>query len=263
MDLFNIFNSDNNRYPVVVSIPHSGAYVPEDIRSAMLPGALLPNTDWFLKELYAFLPGMGITVISSNISRYVIDLNRDKIEDVNGKDFWTTLVYTHNTFEKPLYPFPVRPDEIQERIEKYHAPYHTAMESLIESKLQVFDKILLLDLHSFCVDFLEGADEDISLSNYENQSSTPESIEALRRVLDDQGYKVGVNIIRGRYILKNYKRLFGDKINCIQMELRYSQYIGDRYYDEEELYDWDELLFSSAQIKLQSAFTKLFNELGE
>lgn len=261
MNLFNIHNPDNHKYPVIVSIPHSGTFVPNDIRSVMLPSVVLSNVDWFLKELYDFLFNMGITVISSNISRYVIDLNRDKTEDINGEDFWTKLVHTHNTFGNPLYSRPLRPDEIQERLKQYYDPYHTTLEKLIEEKLHFFNKVLLLDLHSFCVDFIEGANEDISLSNYNNQSSTTQSIEALRDILAEQGYKVGVNVIRGRYILKNYKRIFRDNINCIQMELRYSQYIDNRYYGEEELNSWNIALFIGAKAKLQAAFTKLFNEM--
>ncbi len=261
MNLYNVFNSDTHKFPVIVSIPHSGTFVPNDIRSIMLPKVVFSNTDWFLKELYTFLPDMGITVLSSNISRYVIDLNRDKSEDMKGKDFWTALVHTHNTFAKPLYPTNLHPDETYERIEKYYEPYHMALEKLIEAKLQCFKRVLLLDLHSFCVDFIEGADEDISLSNYDWQSSTQESIKALCCVLTEQGYKVGINVIRGRYILKNYKQLFKNKIDCIQMELRYSQYIGARYYGEEELDCWDEKLFITAQKRLQAAFNKLFKEL--
>lgn len=263
MNLFNIHNPNNHKYPVIVSIPHSGTFVPNDIRSIMLPSVVLSNVDWFLKELYDFLPNMGVTVISSNISRYVIDLNRDKTEDIHGEDFWTKLVHTHNTFGKPLYSKPLHSEEIQERLKQYYDPYHTALEKLIVEKLRVFNKVLLLDLHSFCVDFIEGADEDISLSNYNNQSSTTLSIESLRDVLTEQGYKVGVNVIRGRYILKNYKRIFRDNIDCIQMELRYSQYIGNRYYGEEELNSWNTALFIGAKVKLQAAFTKLLDETEE
>lgn len=261
MSLFNIYNKDCCRYPVIVSIPHSGTCIPKYIKESMLPNIILPNMDWFLKELYAFLIEMNTTLISSNISRYVIDLNRDKNEDINGEDFWTRLVYTHNTFGKPLYSQNPTLNEIKNRIERYYNPYHKALENLIESKLKVFRKVLLLDLHSFSVDFFEGADEDISLSNYENQASTFESIETVSRVLSEQGYKTGINVIRGRYILKHYKELFSDRIDCIQMELRYSKYIGDRYYGEEELISWDESLFSTAQIKLKAAFTNLLKEI--
>ncbi len=261
MDLFNLHNADNHKYPVIVSIPHSGTFVPNEIRSGMLPSVVLSNVDWFLKELYDFLPDMGITVISSNISRYVIDLNRDKTEDINGEDFWTKLVHTHNTFGKPLYSRPLCSDEIQERLKQYYDPYHTALKKLIEEKLRFYNKVLLLDLHSFCVDFIEGANEDISLSNYNHQSSTTQSIEALRDILAKQGYKVGINVIRGRYILKNYKRIFKDNIDCIQVELRYSQYIDNRYYGEEELNSWNAALFIDAKTKLRIAFTKLFNEM--
>lgn len=43
MDLFNINNQDNPKYPVIVSIPHSGTYVPNDIRSVMLPSVILSS----------------------------------------------------------------------------------------------------------------------------------------------------------------------------------------------------------------------------
>ena len=74
MDLLNIINPQKHNYPVIVSIPHSGTFVPIDIRDKMLPNVILSNTDWFLKELYSFLETMDITTISSNISRYVVDL---------------------------------------------------------------------------------------------------------------------------------------------------------------------------------------------
>lgn|GEM_PF-4586640 len=43
--------------------------------------------------------------------------------------------------------------------------------------------------------------------------------------------------------------------------LRYSQYIDNRYYGEEELNSWNTALFIGAKTKLQASFTKLFNEM--
>ncbi|MFS8961997.1 N-formylglutamate amidohydrolase [Lactobacillus delbrueckii] len=47
---------------------------------ALLPTAVLANTDWFLRELYDFLPGRGFTVLENNLNRYLIDPNRDPNE---------------------------------------------------------------------------------------------------------------------------------------------------------------------------------------
>ena len=261
MDLLNIINAKKHKCPVIVSIPHSGTFVPIDVREKMLPNVILPNTDWFLKELYSFLELMDITIIYSNISRYVVDLNRDRISDIKGKDYRETIVYDCNTFGTPLYSIPVSSGEIQKRISQYYVPFHDELEHLINEKLSYFKKVLLLDLHSFCVNFKPGANEDICLSNYNNQTASKEIMQYFYEVLTEQGYSVGLNPIRGRYILKKYKELFQNKIECIQMELRYSQYIGNRYYGEEELSSWDTALFSSAQKKLRTAFTKLLNRL--
>ena len=41
------------------------------------------------------------------------------------------------------------------------------------------------------------------------------------------------------------------------MELRYTKYIADRYFGEEELTDRNEMLFQSAKQKLKEAFMRL------
>ena len=47
------------------------------------------------------------------------------------------------------------------------------------------------------------------------------------------------------------------------MELRYFQYINNRYYGEEELNSRNSALFTNAKARLQASFIKLFNEMEE
>ncbi|AYQ43726.1 N-formylglutamate amidohydrolase [Burkholderia aenigmatica] len=76
---FEVRNARRNTIPVLATIPHRGTHVPPDIAARMVPkhARWLCNTDWFLAELYAFLPEMGITTIMATHSRYVEDVNRD------------------------------------------------------------------------------------------------------------------------------------------------------------------------------------------
>jgi N-formylglutamate deformylase len=63
--------------PLVISIPHLGRTIPQDLRARYSSRALeLEDTDWHLDRLYAFAEQLGATVIAATVSRYVIDLNR-------------------------------------------------------------------------------------------------------------------------------------------------------------------------------------------
>ncbi len=70
MELFQVYNVDNKRYPVIVNIPHSGRYIPAEIRENFNTGITLPNMDWYLDFLYGFFKIMGVTMIVANYSRY-------------------------------------------------------------------------------------------------------------------------------------------------------------------------------------------------
>ena len=55
MKPFTIYNEEKNSYPVIISLPHSGTWLPAEMRESLLEDAVLANTDWFLPELYQFL----------------------------------------------------------------------------------------------------------------------------------------------------------------------------------------------------------------
>src|SRR6202167_6281632 len=62
---------------LIVSMPHVGARVPEEIEHGFTPVArALTDTDWYVDRLYDFVPELGASVIAACYSRYVIDLNR-------------------------------------------------------------------------------------------------------------------------------------------------------------------------------------------
>ena len=63
--------------PLLVSMPHSGLNLTPEVTAALTQNASkLPDTDWYLPQLYDFLSELGVGRIKANYSRYVIDLNR-------------------------------------------------------------------------------------------------------------------------------------------------------------------------------------------
>ncbi|OFS98917.1 hypothetical protein HMPREF3106_09105 [Granulicatella sp. HMSC31F03] len=60
---------------LLLSIPHSGLHIPEEIEVLCNPHAKRNHTDWFLPEL---VDSNSYTIIKATVSRYIVDVNRFK-----------------------------------------------------------------------------------------------------------------------------------------------------------------------------------------
>ena len=252
MQNFDCFNPDLNDFPVIFSLPHSGTLVPDDITESLNKDVPLSNTDWFLKELYSFLPEMGFTVIQNNINRYVADPNRQNFESSLDNNYRHNVVYQENTFGHSLYAEPLSKETIEQRINDFYLPYHAAIESLIRKKLEIFEDIYLIDLHSFFYypRFEKMSPADFVIGNdYDNTSSKAERL-WLTNKLFEHNYTVSDNFpFTGGKITKHYGK--NPHINSMQIEIRYNKYIEDRDFIEEELTGFNEDLFNDAQENLK------------
>lgn len=257
MKPFEIYNEEKNVYPIIISLPHSGTWLPVEMRESLREEAVLANTDWFLPELYQFLMTRGCTVIENRVNRYVADPNRES--QMAGEDYQDTVIYQQNTFGNPLYYEALSKEIISVRLEKYYWPYHHALQGLIDQKKQHFDNVYLLDLHSFAEypnnDKREPA--DFVLGNQADQTSSADLREKLSQLLEETGYSVSNNYpFRGGFITRYYGNQVG--IEALQLEIRYNQYIEKRSFGEEELTEYDPELFYQAQKRLEAVFEKLF-----
>ena len=63
--------------PLIVSIPHAGTDIPEDIDGLRSSARARHDTDFHVERLYAFASDLGATSLRTRISRTVIDVNRD------------------------------------------------------------------------------------------------------------------------------------------------------------------------------------------
>lgn len=72
-----IFTLHQGSVPLLVSIPHAGTRLPEDIARTMTPvAAHVDDCDWHLERLYGFVRELGGSVLVPANARYVVDLNR-------------------------------------------------------------------------------------------------------------------------------------------------------------------------------------------
>ena len=100
-----LFRFQKGYSPLLVSNPHSGVMIPPEIASEMTEQALVRrDTDWHLTRLYDVPCIESAAMISANMSRYVVDLNRRPDDEPLYEGFLSTSIVPRVTFaEEPIY----------------------------------------------------------------------------------------------------------------------------------------------------------------
>lgn len=252
MDIIVVINGNNNKLPFIISIPHSGLYITKEMNDMLNDNAILSNSDWYLKELYSFLEGLGFTVIINNINRYVIDPNRE-LDLTNKDNYASSLIYLKNTFSNDIYKIIPSEEEIKDRINKYYLTYHDELQKQIDYKLKTFDKVTLIDLHSFG----KNINADIVLGDDNHNTMNKKSFDMIKELFIDNGFIVKDNDpYRGGYITRKYGINSG-KCESIQIELSYQKYISNRNFGEEELPNIDKVTMNDCKKKLKKVFSSI------
>ena len=218
--------------PVLVSIPHTGVYVPEAIAADFASDYIrsLPMTDWHLHELYDFLPSLGVTTIYATYSRFVADLNRppDDTPLYPGR-FETGFVASKTFWGDDIYHTPPHAEEIARRRELVHAPYHAKLRALLDSKITRFGGAVLVDAHSVAsrANRLHGElKDDIYLGDRDARTNSGWLTEGLERSFRLAGCKVVRNDpYKGGYITDHYGRL--PEVAALQVEMAWRLYMDE------------------------------------
>ncbi|RKP52118.1 N-formylglutamate deformylase [Trinickia fusca] len=240
---FPIYSSLPGTVPLLISMPHVGTQIPDDIKASMTDvAAHVDDCDWHLERLYAFARQLGAACIVPTCARYVIDLNRPP-DDANlypGQD--TTGLLPVDTFDKaPLYLPGREPDaaEIARRRERYWQPYHDALAQQLSAIKAEHGVALLWEAHSIRSQvprFFAGRLPDFNFGTANGASAAPGLAEALaERVTQDGRYTAVANgRFKGGYITRRYG-VPGDGVHAVQLELAQITYM-----DEARPYRYDE-----------------------
>ena len=221
--------------PLLVSMPHVGTGIPEDIAATMTPAAgERADTDWHLVQLYGFLQELGASTLSARWSRYVIDLNRPP-ENTNlypGQD--TTGLCPLDTFHRePLYLAGKQPTEaeVQRRLAAYWQPYHTQLREELDRLLSEYGKVVLWDAHSIASvvpRFFDGKLPDLNFGSADGASCATALTNAIAECARADGnYTVAVN---GRFKGGHITRFYGQPeqgVHAIQLEMCQSTYMDE------------------------------------
>jgi N-formylglutamate deformylase len=261
MERYNFTEPIANRVPILLSVPHCGTLIPESMKSQYKPEktGFIDDTDWFVQDLYSFAPAMGITLLSANVSRWVIDLNRhpqSKPLYSDGRvitglcpttDFLGNNLYVDNRSE-------VNAHDLDDRVRTYYQPYHQKIQSTLQDLKSEFGKALLWDCHSirqFVPSIRTEKFPDLILGDADGTSASPGIIEATLRGLETSGLPVSHNTpFKGGYITRAYGQP-SENIHALQLEMTKVNYMDDaeRNYHPERA--------AKIQLMLKSVFESL------
>lgn len=237
MNIFEVIPPAGAPVPIVLSVPHCGTWFPPDLRNEYISEKIAApdDTDWFVHKLYDFAPAMGITLIYANVSRWVIDLNRDPASKplYNDGRVITALCPTTDFLGTPIYQDQrgeVLSQEVHRRLQLYYWPYHRALQQQLDQLHQRFGKVLLWDCHSIRQHVPSIRHEkfpDLILGDADGTAAAGRITETTLAVLRKSNYSVSHNHpFKGGYITRSFGKPHQQR-HALQLEMTKVNYMDD------------------------------------
>ncbi len=228
--LFNFYPPES-RYIGIVSVPHSGETIPDELAQFLSSDrkALMSDVDYKVNELIDIkkLQLAGVAVITSNIHRVAVDLNRS---EENSLFFWE-----ENTKGQKLVLS--QPSEEQKALFllSYYRPYYEMLKSMIHELEKKMTLASFVDLHSMPsrpteYHMKQNPNQkqdrpDFCLSDRHGLTCEKEFIQNITTKLQNKGYQCNLNNpYIGGYITE-YVNTY--KTNNIQIEINRALYMDE------------------------------------
>ena len=224
--------------PLLVSVPHDGRILPDDIAATMTEaGRDIPDTDWHVARLYEFARGLGAAIISAQLSRYVVDLNRPADNTILYEGQVATGLCPRQTFDgQDIYSDGTDID-VAARVEQFWKPYHAKIADTLAEFRQSHGYALLWDAHSIASRVPRLFDGDLPILNlgtWAGRSCAADIAADVIGIAEDSPFEAVVNArFQGGHITRHYGQL-ADNIQVIQLELAQRAYMNEttRIYDD-------------------------------
>lgn len=227
--------------PLVISVPHDGREIPDDVARTMSPAGLdIPDTDWHVAELYRFAADIGATTVVANYSRYVVDLNRpDSDESLYAGQVATGLCPSQTFSGEPIYrdASPVSGTDRAQRVAAYWRPYHDCLARTLDAIRREHGYALLWDAHSIpgvVPRLFDGRLPDLNIGTFDNQSCDVSIADDILAVAAASPFSAVLNgRFKGGYITRHYGEPC-NAVQAVQLEIAQHTYMNEatRQLDE-------------------------------
>lgn len=243
--------SHSHAVPIVLSVPHSGLVTPDHLRAdyAQDPDQLARLSDLYVDELFSEAEALGITVVRTPYSRFVVDLNRfpddfspesvagAHVRPQPGYHGKRGVIWAVSPSGYRLYKRPLTAAEATQRLADYYHPYHMAVFAHLRALRERFGYAILVDGHSMpsrSLSLRGRPRADIVPGDLNGESCAPELSRFVGRWWEDAGYIVHPNHpYRGGAITRQHGRP-DQHIHAIQLEFNRSLYMREDTLEQNE-----------------------------
>ncbi len=248
--LYRLERPDEQTLPVVVDVPHAGEWIPDDLRKDMKVGdkKLRRDLDLYVDEIWKDAAELGATLMVSNVSRYVVDLNRapddvsprtvrgGKRIDDEGYYQDRGVVWRTTTAKDPVLKKPMSKKKFKKRLDRFYHPYHEVLEEEIKRVQSEFGYCVLIDGHSMPSMGRKGHTDpghrrpEIVPGDVDGTSCDRTVRWMVEEHFRDAGFSVRSNEpYKGGFITRNYGHP-RKGFHAIQLEVRRDLYMNEKSF---------------------------------
>ncbi len=270
---FRVLSPDQATVPILFDSPHSGREYPPDFGASASLADLRRGEDAWVDELISEPVSLGITVLSATYPRCYLDVNRE-VDDIDPgllAEPWPTPLRPSEKSKRglglirrlvvpgvPIYARKLTVEEVRNRIEGVHLPYHAMLRELRNRLLERHGRLWHIDWHSMksvgnaMTPDGPGAERaDFVVGDLHGRSAGPEVTGLVVERLESMGYRVAVN---DPYAGGKIVREMGDppgRVHSLQIEMNRRLYLDELRVEKTRGYETlrrDLALFSEALV---------------
>jgi N-formylglutamate deformylase len=234
--------------PLVIDSPHSGMQLPADFNTLASLTQLQTGWDAFVDELWRPATTLGASVLSAQVSRMYIDLNRapDDIAPEMLEGHWPSalnptpyssrgmgLIRQWALPGQPMYSAPLPVAAVYHRLQHYYLPYHQRLRQLLDQRHAEFGAVWHIDCHSMksrgnAMNIDAGSNRaDIVVGNRDGQSADGRFTALIVDSFRDLGYSVGLNYpYKGGYLTQCFANPQQQR-HSVQIEINRQLYMDE------------------------------------
>ncbi|MBU1385136.1 MAG: N-formylglutamate amidohydrolase [Alphaproteobacteria bacterium] len=230
----------------VFASPHSGQHYPADMAAAagLEASSLRSAEDALVDRLIA--PGLerGATLLVGGWGRAYVDLNRDPedldpvlVEGLEGRTASPRTAAGYGVVPRltgdgrPLYDRRLGLEEVHGRLRRVHAPYHAALDGLMQAAWTAHGEAVLVDWHSMPSRATRGVGgargPDVVLGDRHGSSCSAELTRRLRKAFEALGWRVALNQPYSGGWTTQIQGRPADGFHAVQIELNRALYLDE------------------------------------
>jgi N-formylglutamate deformylase len=221
--------------PLVVDVSRSGREYPTDMRSPVPFTAIHDNASMYVDEIWADAPKFGGTLLYAVFPHMYIDANRHELDideelvempwpvplDPQVSRRGLGLIKAKSRYGEPVQERKLTYGEVEERLNRYHRPYHRELRAIIDRAKSGFGTVYHISCHCMsAVGAPTHADPgqeraDFCIGNDANGkiTSSPEFLEHVANLFRQQGFSCSINFPYSGYEIN---RRYGDPANGVE-----------------------------------------------